>query len=113
MTNQIELIAPQQQVRKNRKFNRLNLLLLSNLVALQVYAGTDDMFSETVDYWLNVLQGSGGKFAMLIAAVPIVVSLIAQRYTAFFIILAIYAFLMFLLPALMGGLSATIPLALN
>ena len=97
------------QKTKKQKDN-LTVLVLSAFVAVQAQAGTDDMFQETVDFWMNVLQGTLGKLFLGIAAIIVCVALLAQRYQAFFILLAIYAVIMFVAPAMSGSLTATIPI---
>ncbi|MFC3874289.1 hypothetical protein [Neisseria musculi] len=87
----------------------LMYLLLSAFVALQARAGTDDMFQETFDFWMNVLQGTGGKLLIGIAGAIVCFALFAQQYKAFFILLGIYAVIMFVVPAMTGSLTATIP----
>ena len=99
------------QKTKKQKDN-LTLLVLSAFVALQAQAGTDDMFQDTFDFWMNVLQGTGGKLLLGIAAAIVCIALFVQQYKAFFILLGIYVVIMFLLPALTGSLTATIPMGL-
>lgn len=98
-----------EKLKKNPVLNILNFLLLSSFVALQAYAGTDEIFTETVDFWFNVWQGTGGKIAIIFAAVPAVGLAMFQKYGGLFALVVIYVFLMFLLPAILGGFTATIP----
>lgn len=109
MSQNTVLLNNHKRKKLKKSVNVLNFFLLSSFISLQVYAGTDEIFSETVDFWVNVWQGTGGKIAIIFAAVPAVGLAMFQKYGGLFALVVIYVFLMFLLPAILGGFTATIP----
>lgn len=86
------------------------MLLIAYFLASPADAATDEFFTEPTDFWERVTTGTGTKLALAVGGSVVIVSLIGQRYVAIFIVVAIYVFGVFFLPAIIGSVNATMAL---
>ncbi|MGB4882825.1 MAG: hypothetical protein WBO82_07310 [Neisseria sp.] len=108
--NNIPMVAKKPDIQlKKETLITLSLVLLA---ATQAYAGTDDLLTEAVDFWVNFAQGTGGKLVLAVCAFSVAIAFVVQKYVYAWALIAIFLVLAVAMPLLIGAMPAVIPVTM-